>query len=206
MRKKLRLSGTSKPIWDRCGHTPFYRRFIGPFPGSAYIDPFHWAMINVSSIEPHGNPEAGTFTVGYRKAPHYDWDAVKNGISAVRSTREEQLRVMKAVHEWATDVIKAKGDNPKLGVLVKLFEALPEDVREDVLDGVAALVEYNIENVFIKGTEMEEHMLLVVLSETLRGMPFDTTRSYPGIDRVIVADTPEEGLDMALAHFGIHEC
>lgn len=205
MRKKLRLSGTSKPIWERCGHTPFYRRFTGPFPAAAFIDPFHWAMINVSSIEQEG-PEAGTFTVGYRKAPHYDWDAVKGGVPAVRNSREEQLRVMKAVHEWATEVIKAKGNNPKLGILVKMFEAQPEDVREDVLDGVAALVEFNIEDVFIKGTEMEDVMLLVILSEALRSKKLDPKSSYPGIDRVIIADTPEEGLDMALKHFGIHEC
>ena len=205
MAKKHRLSGTSKPIWERCGHTPFYRRFTGPFPSAAFIDPFNWAMITVSSIEEQG-PEAGTFTVGYRKVPHYDWDSVKAGVPAVRSTREEQLRVLKAVHEWAHDVIMAKGEKPKLGVLVKMFEELPEDVREDVLDGVAALVEYNVEQDFVKGTEMVDIMLLVILSEALRSGKMDPKGSYPGIDRVIIADTPEEGLDMALEHFGIHEC
>ena len=203
-----RLSGT-KAAWERCGNTPYYRRPSGPFPTSVYTDPFNWTQISVGSIQANGIA-AGSFDVVRLHAPKYDWEAVKSGISGLTSSRQEQLRALTAVHEWAIDLIKAKEATTSFSEIRKLFEAAPKGDQEAVLEAVAALVQPDpVVEIQLQqeGYAIEEQDVLVVLAGSPAHANLSQVRAqYPEPDHVILANAPAEGLEEALAYFGIYEC
>lgn len=195
--------------WERCGNTTFYRKGDDTNPLAwHFADPYNWAQI-VSAPHTPGFEAEGSVAVLYRKAPRYDWEALRTGISEVEGSREALLRVLRHTHEWAADLIKAK----QLGVsqrdLRNLFESSPPEAKHDVLEGVGVLLGGFLELSFARQEPSEVDSKTVLVIE--EGTPAERNADKVEADhtdwvKTIVSSDPARGLDQALSYFGIHEC
>jgi len=208
--RRPKLAGPER-LWKKCGNTPYYYQSLESFPASYYTNPFSWMQISVGNLEE--GRHAGSFSVLYRHAPRYDWDAVKAGIRMVTGDKREQTDILKATHEWAHELMKAQSSGLPQRDLRKIFESAPETAQDLVLEGVAALLygdmeEKILESVKRKEGEVEESMLLVVVEGSPAYEHLEEVKEdyRPALDHTIVVKSVEEGLEKALEFFGIYEC
>jgi len=197
--------------WERCGNTPYYRRPSGP--GWFYVNPFNWSQVSIS-VEMTGL-WAGSSMILYRKAPRYDWPAIKNGIHFVAKEKEEQTKYLKATHGWANDLMRAKTMGLPLGELRRIFHGAPEDERDRVLEGVGALLQ-GYENADIEAlhenpaTRVENGIVDITLMAVGKDRPAyqnleELQNAFPE-EKFFVANTLELAIEEALGYLGIHEC
>jgi hypothetical protein len=182
--------------WTRCGNTPYYR---SPIPrGSIFANPITWSRIVVAAER--ADEWAGIATILYRKAPRYDWEAIKNGVDK-SFPHEERLRILTATHEWFTDLMKAKETGMPLIEQNRLFRSAPPEARDLVLKGVGALINGYPE-------EAVETITLVAVGKNSPGYRdvADLRQVFEHAQKFIIDNTMDEAIDQALAYLGIHEC
>lgn len=196
--------------WTRCGNTDYWRRQYGlpPLPEAwFYADPFTWSYIHCWPQDPRGG-NAGLTAVIYQKAPRYDWDAMKEGVKLIEDDPDERQRVLRATHEWANDMLKAKHRGLSKPELKRLWNA-PAEIQGYALEGVRALLT-GFEHIALqvnKPTPATSSSTLVIVRGSAADARMDQiVEEFHDLKRVILTDEPEKGFDEALGDYGILEC
>lgn len=198
--------------WERCGNTTFYRRpwrHDGNPLAWYYVDPFNWTYITSAPSDGPAGDE-GVTSVIWRRAPSYALAPLRVGVGIVSEDLNVQADVLKHMRGWGADVERAKEMKLSKNDLRKNFESAPVQARNNVLNGVRALIlgwQYQA-MINKEDSPVEERVILVVEwdspTELLR-LP-DIEKSFPNWKSTVVVDDPIKGLEDALSEFGIHEC
>lgn len=196
--------------WRRCGNTDYYRRQWGmlPLPDAwHYVNPFNWSYINCWPQDPHG-PREGLTAVIHQKAPRYDWDAIKHGVTLIEEDKDERQRILRATHEWANDLLKVKQMGLSKADARRLWKG-PEEIQAYALEGVRALL-IGFENLALQQnlpTPAESRATLVVRKGSAADANMDQIlEEFHDLKRAILTSDPEQGFQEALADYGILEC
>lgn len=145
------------------------------------------------------NEWAGIATVVYRKAPSFDFDMLKKGVSKLYLP-ENRMNILRATLEWFSDLTRFTASKLPSTELIRAFKNAPPDVRDLVLLGVGALVfGYGNSSSSITVIGIERNSPAHEDIEDL-GKVFDYAK------RFFVADTIDQAVDQCMAYFGIHEC
>lgn len=184
--------------WERCGNTPYYK--TGEGLTWFFSDPFNWRSIT-STTQKTGTSDEGVISVIMRAPERYDWDALKEGASLL----EEEQPVLIATHNWFAELIKGKELNLSIRDLRKLFENRSPEEPAKILRGVRAMT---IGQEILRPVQNQAKIVLAVPSGSgIEDRIEEVERSFSGkVVKTIVEKNPEQGLEKALAVFGIHEC
>lgn len=192
--------------WTRCGNTSYYR--TGEGLNWLYIDPFNWQMIS-SVVIPPGNMDEGAISVIHRKAP-YDYETEKHGVYIQINDQTMRDNVLRATHEWFSDLIRAKDMKMKDTDIKKLFQNAPKETQAYVLNGVWALMAGYEEEapLSMDPSPLKTDLILVIPRGSKAEEKVDQIEELYGKDLKFtkVEDSVYEGLNRALAEFGIYEC
>lgn len=193
--------------WDRCGNTPYYRSGWGL--NWIYVDPFNWQMIS-SVMGKAGNLGEGSMAVTYQKAPRYDFDEAKYGVDLFSYDSQEQDLMLRALHEWFTDLNVANSAKMKDIDIKKLFQNAPKETQSYVLNGIRGMfAAYEDDDTTKEGDpNLETKVILVVTKHSKAEKNLEAIESSYEDERVLtlVEDSIYEGLEKALSEFGIYEC
>lgn len=193
--------------WGRCGNTPYYRS--GEDLTWLYVDPLKFRLVSVgTAIE--GSVDEGAISVIYGQAPEYNFDMLQNGAALVTNDRQAQHNMILAVREWAIDLFHAKRAGTKDAGLRKMFESAPKDVQMHVLNGIQAMM-IGYGDAAMRNPERSEiktQIVMVIPKFSQAEKKLEVIEDIYGDDLklTIVDDSISQGLDMALAEFGIYEC
>jgi hypothetical protein len=199
--------------WERCGNTPYYRRYDG---GWSYINPFNWSHISIA-IE-RGNEEEGSASILYRRAPGYDRKMLQAGVRRV-SEPADQAAVLRSTNGWAVDLTRAKEMNMPIAEVIRIFEGAPKDEQNLVFEGVRGLIQGYDDKRFgemikLKNLENPEEgpqdgSVTVIAVEKDSPAYRDIGNLKEFFDfakRFFIGDTLDQAIAEALAYLGIYEC
>jgi hypothetical protein len=162
-----------------------------------YVNPFNWSQVIVSAERK--DEWAGIATILHRKALRYDWPALKNGIRII--DEKDKMNVLRATHEWFSDLLKAKETNLPSSELMKLFKGAPDDVRDFVLEGVGALIVGS-------GASIEPPITIIAIEKDSPAYAdlSDLRQVFDYAQKFFIANTLDRAIEEALDYLGIYEC
>lgn len=181
--------------WERCGNLPYYRKTMGRM--TFYVNPFNWSQVIVSAERQ--DEWAGIATILYRKAPRYDWPALKAGIRII--DEKDKTNVLRATHEWFVDRLKAEELKMWSAEVMKLFKGAPDDIRDYALEGIGALI-------VGLGAGIEPPITLIAIEKDSPAYAdiADLREVFDYAQKFFIASTLEKAIDEALDYLGIYEC
>jgi hypothetical protein len=182
--------------WERCGNLPYWRKSIGRMV--FYANPFNWSQVIVSAERQ--DEWAGVAPILYRKAPRYDWDALKRGAEKVIKP-EDRMNVLRATHEWGVDRMKAEEAKLPTREVIRLFKAAKTDVQEFVLEGVGSLI-------VGYGGGIQNPVTVVAIEKNSPAYAdiADLREVYDYAEKFFIASTLDQAISEALDYLGIYEC
>lgn len=199
--------------WERCGNTPYYRKYDG---GWSYINPFNWSHISIA-IE-RDNDAEGSASILYRKAPRYDRRILQAGVPKISSASDVPA-VIRSTNGWATDLNRAKEMNMPVPELIRIFEGAPPHEKDLVFEGVRGLLQgyddedfgeriklKNLENP--EGAPQDRSITLIAVEKDSRAYRDigNLKEFFDFAKRFFIGDTLEQAIAEALAYLGIYEC
>lgn len=193
--------------FTRCGNTSYYR--AGEGLNWLYVDPFNWQMIS-STMAKTGSFDEGALSVIYRKAPRYDFDEAKYGVSLISEDENERQVMLRAIHEWFADLNRVKGIKMKDAEVKKLFNNAPKEMQSHVLNAIRGMMAAYEEDDMLRegGPSLETKVILVIPRGSKAENNLDGIQElYQGeLVSTLIEDSVYEGLEKALSDLGIYEC
>lgn len=199
------MSVATKP-WQKCGNTPYFRQgadFIWDF-----CDPFNWREVTTSS-GPLG--AAQVIMVARYVTPGYDWELLKEGVPYIADDKATQQEILKFTHEWFHDLTSAKSQKQTPKEIMALFKEGPAEAQAFVLKGVGALIQgYLIEERKQTYEKKPIDTNITIAIAAGPGLALEKVREieshFEDLSKTLIADAPEDALEMALSSVGIFEC
>lgn len=163
-----------------------------------YVNPYNWIQVIVSAERQ--DEWSGIASILYRKAPVYDWDALKRGSEKVIKPEDRQ-KVLRATHEWAFDRMTAYKENLPAQAVMALFTIAKDEVRDYALEGVSALVVGS-------GGAIQSPITLVAIEKNSPAYAdiADLREVFNYAEKFFIASTLDQAIVEALDYLGIYEC
>lgn len=194
--------------WEHCGNTLYYRRRNeGDWE---YVNPFIWSYINVAVDEV--NKWKGFARISYNKAARYDFDILKAGVESMFGEGEHP-EILSSTNDWGMELIRLKKNKVSAWEIQVTFEEAPLGTRDNVLEGVVALV-HGYDNEFLmnllsttKDIEQNKKITRVAVEKgSSAHLDVGNVKKFYELENVFVGRTLDLAIEEALGSLGIHEC